>query len=109
MPFEIDPCCWLNVLEELGKELTVPVIPVSALEAQLFSVQPRGYPFVSLVSTLNETQSVLTHGVGDHEILGMDLDNTAETTIQKFSHELHLSLRLMHLELHSAKVSKEID
>lgn len=72
----------LKLTKELCKERDVPLIPVSGTEAQIFSIQPRSFPFLSLVSTRHETMTVLTKGIGDHIILGLKIDNLAHEAIQ---------------------------
>lgn len=77
----------------LGKEHNLPVIPVNISEAQLFahrihSQKRSKYPFLSFLSSSNQTEIVLTNGVGLHTLFGITLDQTLARTIDRVSIEL---------------------
>ena len=91
----IDMACWY------GQQYDIPVIPVSHYEAKIFSFRRElatqglefpPYPYLSLVADSQRTETILTHGVGQHTILGLSLDSSAGNTIDLFAREIRQSL-----------------
>ena len=70
----------------------MPLIPVSGTEAQVFALRPGNFPFLSIVSTRHETSTVLTNGIGQHQLIGMTLDTSAAQAVNEFAKELFLTL-----------------
>jgi tRNA A37 threonylcarbamoyltransferase TsaD len=56
------------------------------------------FPFLTLASTNDNTELILSQGVGDHTILGFSLDNTASLVLEKFSIDVYQSLREIDLK-----------
>ncbi|MFC1789408.1 tRNA (adenosine(37)-N6)-threonylcarbamoyltransferase complex transferase subunit TsaD [Patescibacteria group bacterium] len=95
----LEPCLWvgINFAKNLSKELSVSLIPISHIEAHIFSnfLTPKSYskslfPAISLVVSGGHTQLILMKDVGKYKILGETRDDAAGECFDKVARILGL-------------------
>ena len=80
----------IDLAREEGNQYGVKVVPVSLTEAHILASHksPAPFPFLTLVSTMDMTQLVLSYGIGNHNIMGFQLDTSMSKCFKAFTKEI---------------------
>ncbi|MHA2621385.1 MAG: tRNA (adenosine(37)-N6)-threonylcarbamoyltransferase complex transferase subunit TsaD [bacterium JZ-2024 1] len=84
----------VSAAKGLALGLNIPLLPINHLEAHLHSpfvgTENVPYPFLALIVSGGHTELVFVRGLGDYEVLGRTLDDSAGEAIDKIGRVLGL-------------------